>query len=336
MIAESHKIIRLVEFGYTPNEAVDQTRKTMRVVDPNVSRMKRETIELATKELDIENYLVNDLFDNAIGHEGAVVEGKRLFKDLVAQYGDPEVAKDMLKIRVAKRFPISKINGRKEVMQNAPEQYYTRQDLKLMKSDIKTFTKSITQALGTEPKVRPFMPFQNELKIGSDGAKIVRKEEREPIIHFKDREGLQRSVRVGIKPIPNVTNRGSNSSRSFMLIDLDTNQPILKSDISPNSNVQSPLVYSFDLTSQPRYIERQRSIDELYTKYKETRDIHNTFSKELDKRILDLSKKRNLDLSQINDLEGELEGIRDVYHDVDNKLNIQDVQELIFGDQDVN
>ena len=310
-LAESFKINRLMQFGYNAEEAVDMTRKELRVLDPNIRTVRKEIVKDAIKDNDIDEYIADDILGEAAGYEVVVPEARELFKSLILKHSDVDVAKDILKTRVQARYQISRINGRKEVMANSPEKFYPKHFIPAFKKNLADYTDEITKSLGSKPNKRGAFG-KNRFGLGiikGNGVSLLSKNHK-PTIRYKGIDGIERTVNVGVRPIPNVTERGTIQSRQYMLINTDTNTPLLKSDLI-EGEIGHPLIMDFDLTQTDEYKGAMNESTERRDLWKTVRDDINKRTIEIQEGIRSSGEARGLDQSQLNDIDNEFETYED-------------------------
>jgi hypothetical protein len=287
-VAEAININKLQEFGFSPKEAVELTRKG-RVIDPNKIDVAKQKADAIIKDGALDEYIMDDILDTNVNVDMAISEGRNLYKTLVTKYGDPNIAKEMLKPHLLNKFQVSEFNGSKEVMEAAPEAFYAPHDVKTMKYEFGNYLNNISMALGATG-VR-----ENYGNINS--------------ISIKNELGQDVQIGVKLQSIPNITKGGSESSRKYMLMDRTTNLPLLKSDLKAGE-VDEPVIFDFKLTETESYKKRIQEFNDRKESLRKTRDAENAKAELLGNKILGAAKQRGLDESQVLEMENLIASMR--------------------------
>lgn len=253
---EAIKIMQLVDFGIPPAEAVETARKELRTVDPN---------RLFQAKLQVDEYfqdngpidLVDEVMgvDSGVGAMDAAYEAEQVLRSLTARHGDIEVALEQVKMHMGKKYAVSSFNGSSELMPYAPEKYYNAQDLNIMHNTFNQYLKDVTKELGGDVDLAGSHGL-----IGHGGWRMS----------FKDQLGDPREINVKLKDAGVYTAQGSNKSRQYLIVDTETNIPILESQVKPGG-MDRPLSFNFKLEDTPEYKEKMKEKEENAAKLREWR-----------------------------------------------------------------
>jgi hypothetical protein len=152
--AEAYKINSLVSAGTSPDQAVAKIRESAQAMTPTKAKLLEDNLNEYWKS---NKGSVIDSIESAIPGWTDIPESQRvsLSADYIDQFntfyklsGDVEEAKKLTAAYVSRNLGESSINGGNEIMEGAPEMYFSGKGLEKFKSDYQTSLGTIAGDLG--------------------------------------------------------------------------------------------------------------------------------------------------------------------------------------------
>jgi len=147
---------RLVRLGVDPKDAVNQVRDQQIKVNPAIREARERDLKdfLGGKNADFES-MTEKMFDRTFTYynpknvKEVVPEVRENFIAAYKMTGDIETAKKLTEVKMKERYYLTDINGKKQIMEAAPELYFPDRIPEFKKS----LSSTIQQLYGESAKV---------------------------------------------------------------------------------------------------------------------------------------------------------------------------------------